>query len=135
MITFMFDPRFQSLQLLENYVGWGNVICLVIECDAKVVILLLMIVFYVLNPIVQTFATQVDGSYVEAIVVEKKDNNIFGVGAFIEKSSFALVVGELSLFKRLYVVLLHVLIPLLGGTFMRLSSQLLASLPSISLKF
>ncbi len=115
--------------------GWGNVICLVIECDAKVVILLLMIVFYVLNPIVQTFATQVDGSYVEAIVVEKKDNNIFGVGAFIEKSSFALVVGELSLFKRLYVVLLHVLIPLLGGTFMRLSSQLLVSLPSISLKF
>ncbi len=79
MITFMFDPWFKSLQLLENYVGWGNVICLVIEYDAKVVIILLMIIFDVLIPTIQTFATQVDGSYVEAIVVEEKDNNIFGV--------------------------------------------------------
>jgi phosphatidylglycerophosphate synthase len=60
-------------------VGWGNVICLVIEYDAKVVIILLMIIFDVLIPTIQTFATQVDGSYVEAIVVEEKDNNIFGV--------------------------------------------------------
>ncbi len=79
MITFMFDPWFKSLQLLENYVGWGNVICLVIEYDAKVVIILLMIIFDVLIPTIQTFATQVDGSYVEVIVVEEKDNNIFGV--------------------------------------------------------
>jgi len=112
MITLMFDPQSKSLQLLENYVGWGNVICLVIEYDAKVVILQLMIIFYVLNPIVQTFANQVDGSYVEAIVVEEKDNNIFGVYAFIEESSCALVVGELSLFKRLSIVLLHVFDPL-----------------------
>jgi len=41
-----------------------------------------MIIFDVLNLIVQTSATQVDGSYVEAIVVEEKNNNIFGVGAF-----------------------------------------------------
>ncbi len=92
--------------------GWGNVICLVIEYDAKAVIPLLMIIFDVLNLIVQTFTTQVDGSYIEAIVVEEKDNNIFGVGAFIEKFSCALVVGKLPIFKRLYVVLVACIDPL-----------------------
>jgi hypothetical protein len=59
--------------------------------------------FYVLNPIVHTATIQVDGSYVG---VFEEDNNIFGVvGASIEESSRALVVGELSLFKRLFVVL------------------------------
>jgi hypothetical protein len=71
-----------------------------------------MITFDVLNPIVQTYATQVDGSYVEAIVVEEKNNNIFGVGAFIEGFSYALVVRELSLFKRLFVVLVACANPL-----------------------
>jgi hypothetical protein len=70
---------------------------LVIEYDAK-----LMIIFYVLNPIVQESIAQVDGSYVG--VVEEKDN-IFGVGASIEESSCALVVGELSLLRRFSVVL------------------------------
>jgi hypothetical protein len=93
-------------------VGWGNVICLVIEYDAKAIILLLMIIFYVLNPIVQRSATQVDGSYVEAIVVEEKDNNIFGVSVFIEESSCALVIRKLFLFKRLSVVLVACADPL-----------------------
>jgi hypothetical protein len=35
----------------------------------------------------------------------EEDNNIFGVGASIEESSRALVVGELSLFRRLSIVL------------------------------
>jgi hypothetical protein len=112
MIALMFDLHFKFLQVLENYVGWGNVICLIIEYDAKAVIPLLMIIFDVLNPIVQTFATQVDGSYVEVIVFEKKDNNIFGVGAFVEESSCALVVGKLSIFKRLSIILVAFADPL-----------------------
>jgi hypothetical protein len=82
----------------------GNVIYLAIEYDAKVVIPLLIIIFYVLNPIIQAFTTQVDGSYVGAIVVEKEDNNIFGVVVSIEESSYFFVVKELSLFKRLFIV-------------------------------
>jgi len=87
----MFDSHFKFLQILENYVGWGNVICLATKYDAKVVILLLMIIFDVLNPTIQAFTTQVDGSYVGAIVVEKENNNIFGVGVCIAKSSYLLL--------------------------------------------
>ncbi len=57
MFALMFDPHFKSLWVLENYVGRGNVIHLVIEYDAKVVISLMMIIFDVLNPINQTFVT------------------------------------------------------------------------------
>jgi hypothetical protein len=104
MFAFMLDPCFKSLQVFKNYVRQGNVIRLVIEYDAKVIIPILIIVFNVLNPIVQASTAQVNGSYVG--VVEEKDNNIFGVGAFIEESSCALVVRELSLFKRLSMVLI-----------------------------
>lgn len=90
MLAFMLDPYFKSLQVFKIYVGQGNVIHLVIEYDAKLIIPLLMIIFDVLNPIVQAFTTQVDGSFVG--VVEEKDNNIFGVGASTEEYSCALVV-------------------------------------------
>jgi hypothetical protein len=64
-----------------------------------------MMVFEILNPIIQTCASIVARSndFIE------KDNNIFGIGTFMEESSCALVVGELFLFRRLF--LLHVLIP------------------------
>jgi hypothetical protein len=63
-----------------------------------------MMVFEILNLTVQTCASIIARSndFIE-------DNNIFGIGAFMEESSCALVVGELSLFRRLF--LLHVLIP------------------------
>jgi hypothetical protein len=38
MFALMFHPCFKSLQVLENYVGWGNVIHLTTEYDAKAVI-------------------------------------------------------------------------------------------------
>ncbi len=47
------------------------------------------------------------------------DINIFGVGTFVEESSQALIIEELSLFRRLHVPQLHVKIPLLGDTLMR----------------
>jgi hypothetical protein len=68
-----------------------------------------MIIFYVLNPIVEAFTTQVDGSYVGVV---EEDNNIFGVVPSVEESSHALVVGELSLFRRLFVVLVTCANPL-----------------------
>ncbi len=68
----MFNPCFQSLWVLENYVGWGNVIHFIIEYDAKVVIPHLIIIFDVLNLTIQLPTAQVDGSYVGVVVVERK---------------------------------------------------------------
>jgi hypothetical protein len=62
-----------------------------------------MIVFEVLNPIVQACAIEVVGFGVGFGDSNEKDNNIFGVGTSMEEASRALVVGELSLFRRLYV--------------------------------
>jgi hypothetical protein len=59
MFALMFDPWFKSLKVVENYVGRGACICLATEYDPNVIILLLMIVFEVLNPIVQTCAVEV----------------------------------------------------------------------------
>jgi hypothetical protein len=67
-----------------------------------------MIVFEVLNPIVQACAIKVVGFG----DFNEEDNNIFGVGTCMEKSSHALVVGELSLFKRLYVTFITCVDPL-----------------------
>jgi hypothetical protein len=53
-----------------------------------------MIIFDVLNLIIQESTTQVDGSYVGVVVVEKEDNNIFGVGVFIEESPMFLLWGN-----------------------------------------
>jgi hypothetical protein len=99
----MLDPRFKSLRVVENYVGRRAYICLVVEYDANVVIFFLITAFEVLNLIVQTCAIEVVrfvASFGDSI---EKDNNIFGVGASMEESSLALVVGELSLFRRLSV--------------------------------
>jgi hypothetical protein len=49
-----------------------------------------MIIFDVLNLTIEESTTQVDGSYV-GVVVEKEDNNIFGVGVFIEESPMFLL--------------------------------------------
>jgi hypothetical protein len=56
MLALMFDPRFKSLRVVENYARRGACICLVIEYDANEVIPLLMIMFEVLNPTVQACA-------------------------------------------------------------------------------
>jgi hypothetical protein len=107
MFALMLDPRFEPLKVVENYVGCGACIHFVIKYDANAIIPLLMTMFEVLNHIVQGCAIQVVGPIVGFNDSIEKDNNIFGVGASMEESSRALV-GELSLFRRLYV--LHVLI-------------------------
>ncbi len=61
MLALMFDPRFKSLKVVENYVGRGVYIRLVVEYYVNVVIPLLMIMFEVLNPTIQTCAVKVVG--------------------------------------------------------------------------
>ncbi len=99
MFALILDPRFKPLKVVENYVGCGACICLTIENDANAVIPLLMITFEVLNPFVHACAIEVVGSkdFIE------ENNNIFGVGASMEKSSRGFIFGEFSLFKRLFI--------------------------------
>jgi hypothetical protein len=61
MLTLMLDPRFKSLRVVENYVGHGACIHLVAKYDVNAIILLLMIVFEVLNLIVQAYPIEVVG--------------------------------------------------------------------------
>jgi hypothetical protein len=98
----MFDPRFNSLKVVENYVGRGVCIHLVIEYDVNAIIPFLIIVFEVLNHTVQACAIQVVGCIAGFGDCIEEDNNIFSVGASMEESSRALV-GELFLSRRLYV--------------------------------
>ncbi len=92
--------------------GCGAYIHVVVKYGANAIILLLMIVFEVLNLNVQTCAIKAIGFVVRFGDFIKGYNNIFGVSAFMEKFSNAFFVGELSLFKRLFVIrLLHVSIP------------------------
>jgi hypothetical protein len=93
----MFDPCFKSFKVVENYVGYGVCIRLTLEYDANAIIPFLMIVFEILNPIVQACIITVVGSIVKFGDFIKEDNNIFGMNASIEESSCALVVRELSL--------------------------------------
>lgn len=98
----MFDLLFKSLRVVENYVGRGDCICLVSKYDANVTIHFLTMVFEtLLNHIVQTCLMTIDG-----LVVGCNDfiegNNIFGVGASMEKSLCALFVWELF-YSRSYL--------------------------------
>jgi hypothetical protein len=112
MLALMLDPRFKSLRVVENYVGHGACSGLVVKYDVNSVIPFLMTMFDILNPTVQTCAIKIVGSIVRFGDFIEKDNNIFGVGASMEESSCALVIGELSLFKRLFVFLTTCVDPL-----------------------
>jgi hypothetical protein len=57
-----------------------------------------MTCFDALNPTIETCTTTIDGSR----EINEKEN-IFGVGTSIKKNSYKLVVGELHLFKSLFV--------------------------------
>jgi len=111
----MLDLWNMHLHVEENYVGHGNIIHHVFKYDVKAIIPILMICFHWLNPIVQE--CKGNGPSEE---LNKDDTNIFDVGASIEKFSHALIIGELSLFKRLHPYpQLRVVILLFGATSMR----------------
>jgi hypothetical protein len=98
MMAFMLDPHFKALHVVENLVGHRNVIRLASEYDVKVVVLLLMLCFDWLNLVAGTSAI----SAIDVARLELEEN-MFGVGASIEKSSRTLITRELSLFRRLSI--------------------------------
>jgi hypothetical protein len=81
-MAIMLDPCFKALHLEENLVGRGDVIRSASEYDVKVVVPPLMVCFDKLNPIVNTSVVVVFD-----VVGPKLEENIFGVGASIGKSS------------------------------------------------
>jgi hypothetical protein len=81
---------------VENLLGHGNAIRLATEYDGRIVVPLLIIYFELLNP--STINAPVD------VVGEEFEKIMFGVGASFEESSHALVIGKLSVFKRLHVL-------------------------------
>jgi hypothetical protein len=89
------------------------------EYDEKVVISLIMTIYDVLNPIVQTCKSLVDESIVESSNFIEENNNIFSVGASIEKFSCAFV-GQLYSFKRLFITPTTCVDPLLSDTIMKI---------------
>jgi hypothetical protein len=98
MMAIMLDPHFKALCIVENLVRHKNAFRLTSEYDVKIVILLLMVCFDMLNLEFGTFAiATID------VIGPKLEENMFRVGASIEESSQALVIGELSLFKRLSI--------------------------------
>ncbi len=60
MLALMLDPHFKSLQVVESFVGYDNVIHLTIEYDVKKVIPLSMIILDQLNPIVEAIVAPCD---------------------------------------------------------------------------
>ncbi len=56
----MLDPHFKFLQIMENYLGCGEAICLASQYDVKTIIPLLMICFDQLNPTSQGCGTIID---------------------------------------------------------------------------
>jgi hypothetical protein len=84
---------------MEKLVGCGNVIQLASKYDVKVVVLHLMVCFEQLNPIAITFVATPNfvGSKFEL------EKNMFVVGALVEESFGTLIIGELFLFKRLFI--------------------------------
>jgi hypothetical protein len=88
----------KALRIVENLDGHKNVIWLASKYDVKVVVPLFMVCFDQLNPIVSTSTiASVDVAW------PKLEENMFRVWASIEEPSWALVIGELSLFRRLFI--------------------------------
>jgi hypothetical protein len=87
---------------VENFVGRGNAIYFIVEYDVKEVILL-MTIFYYLNPIVQTMSiVPSDGHNGVAIEIKEEDIDIFGVRLSMEKSSRTCCWRIVSISKVIY---------------------------------
>jgi hypothetical protein len=95
MLSITLDPCFK---FVENYLGHGDYIFVLLLRLTNEIIPFLMIIFKVLNLIVQACTTTIVGSsdFIE------ENNNIFSVSASM-KSSHAFIVGELFLFLRGYL--------------------------------
>jgi hypothetical protein len=100
MLALMLDPHHKSLQVVENYVGRGFEIYLASKYDLKEVIPFMMTTFERLNPSIQAkVVVSIDGLPIE----EEEETNMVIVGASMKEFSWALIIGELSLFWRLVI--------------------------------
>ncbi len=97
-MAIMMDSHFKPLHIVENLVGCRNAIQLAYEYDVKIDVPFFMVCSYWLNIIAITSILVID------ITSPKLEENMFGVGVLIEESSWALVIGELSLFRRLFII-------------------------------
>jgi hypothetical protein len=88
-----------------------GLVFLAAKYDVNAVIPLLVIVFEVLNLIVQAYPKEVVRFVVGFGDFIEEDNNIFGAGASMEESSCALVVGSYPSLKGYMYPLLLMLIP------------------------
>ncbi len=92
-----------------------------------------MTIFERLNPSSQAHVVaSIDGFF-----VEEDETNMFSVGASMEKYSWALVIGELSLFQSLAIPPLMCVCKSTGfdGRPTKVKFQMLASLPNKFLRF
>ncbi len=110
MLALMFDPRFKSLTVVENYVGHGACICLVVEYDANITIFILMIVFEILNLIVQACVIKLLDLLLRLVTLLKK-TIIYLVWVHLWKSHHVhLLLGSYPWSRGYLYPLLHVLI-------------------------
>jgi hypothetical protein len=91
MLALMLDPYFKSLRVVKSFVGCSNAIRLVTKYDVKKIIPLLMTIFYQSNSIVEVVIAPCDEL---AFQIEEEDSNMFGVKAYMEESSRALVIAK-----------------------------------------
>jgi hypothetical protein len=96
-MTIMLDPRYKVLCIVQSLVGCRNAIKLTFKYDAKIMISLLMVCFEWLNPNIVTSTKLIDDVGLEL------EQNMFRTGALIEESFWALVIRELSLFRKLFI--------------------------------
>jgi hypothetical protein len=102
MMAIMLDPCFNVLWIVESLVVRRNAIRLTFKYDDKIVILLLMVCFEQLNLSIVVVVTTTNDEKLEL------EENMFGMEASIEEYSQALITTELSLFKKFYILHLHV---------------------------
>jgi len=97
MMVIMLNPHFKALWIVEGLVGCRNAIRLAFEYDAKVVIMLLMVCFEWLKTGGIAIITTIDDVGFEL------EKNMFGMGNLIEESYRTLIIGELSMFRKLSI--------------------------------
>lgn len=106
MLALMLDPRFKGLELLQDYVGREVAKKVVDEYDTKVLVPMLVKVAVILSPTVVAQPTAL-------IVPHVSQTSLFGAPASTAEASKGLLLGELSLFRRLVVEPINVACPLL----------------------
>jgi hypothetical protein len=111
MFALMFDPRFKSLKVVENYVGCGTCIYLVAKYYANAIIPFLMTMFETLNLTIQACAIEVVGFVAKFGDSIEEENNIFVWVHLWKCHHMHLLLGSCPCSRGYLYPLLHLLIP------------------------